>query len=440
MDILLLFLYARMNCSFCAKTSVQNKCGNQCGALYCGQRCADIHWNVHEIHCNRIGLYAHLPANLKRDYRVLSEKQKMWMHGTRTAVFVFMKYMSRFGLEPGLYSSGTLYKHHIYPMTGALAGDFTSQQNVGKEVLSGVLNTSGETLDRNVYYTTYGEDTISRENLAETLRSYLQRIQAGDLYGGLEFQKIFGYISRLRYWDNDYYNEHLQSSVREIAVPHILEKLRKVSDTKVIQLVENAIRVIIEDSHPIFELSTEDKEELTTTYPLIFASAEMANSAIKAGSTAEPDEHYVKQLLMRDVDVIYTSSSGCMYVKNQMRLLGNTHVQVICTDQLFKDSDTLTGWKGQFKPPKKEREELARAWKNWKTAASFWNNDKDDWRLSELMKQTRVEDFSETQLSDVMSFFKTDLNWPIEEWQAQQLLDYANELLAQKTALSITLK
>lgn len=375
-----------------------------------------------KIHSEFISLYVDLPKERKIEYENLGKE--MWMHGTRTTVFTYMNYMRKFNLQPGLYSSGVLYEHHIYPMTGALGGDLTSdRENVGKKVVSGMLNTNGESLNRNVYYTTYFEDPISTEQLSTNLNHYIDYIikRKGS---GLSFVEIFGLISRLRYWDNTYYIENFDVLVNKNVLPLIYNKLQMVVDTKRIKLIEDAINVVIKAKTPVIQFTNKDKKELSTTFPLVFLSEKMAKEAISADTMVEKGEMYINQLLMSDVDIIYTTSIGCEFVIQKMKEFGNNKVHVICEDSLFKDSDTLTGFPGQFQESKKERQRKQRVWKEWREALPFWTTYPDDLKLSKISDSMEVNDFKDSSKEELQEFFDETFGYKLSDEQVDIFYSY----------------
>lgn len=350
-----------MSCQHCRLVRGSVQCGNNCKTLYCGQKCADKHWETHREKC--IGLYVDLPNEIRLDFEETSKTRRMWMHGTRSTVFSYMSHMAQFDLKPGIYSSGLLYQYHIYPMTGALGGDLISErENVGKKVVSGLVNSSGNLLNRNVYYSLYGKKPITFDRLVAELEEEIQRVIRN---GYSTYNKTFGQISRVRYWNNLYYLANFQRRIQETIVPLIRKQMESLKNGR--PLINDAIAKVIDSNEPVFQFTEQEKNELGVTYPIVFLSEKAGNEAWPKGKdifSAEPDEMYVSELLMKDVDIIYTTSQGCNYVAKKMAEFGNTKVKIICNDKLWKSSDTLTGYSNRFRPPKEERrkqkEELQR--------------------------------------------------------------------------------
>jgi hypothetical protein len=147
-------------------------------------------------------------------------------------------------------------------------------------------------------------------------------------------------------------------------------------------LIKSAIENVIKADKPVITFTENDKRELNTTYPIIFLSKNMAKEAVHAANRSELQEVYIKQLLVKDIDIIYTTTNGCDFVKQKMRELGNETVLVICQDKLFMDSDWLTDNTKLHIPSKPERDAIKAhqvaekiRWKEWKKALPLLDDD-----------------------------------------------------------------
>lgn len=296
-----------MSCIYCKKSAKWRERKNSKN-MYCSKEC--------------IGLMMHLSNEEKEQFDNLPT---MFMHGTRSPILVYMKHMK----NPGVYSTGTLYKNLIFPMTGPLGGDITSKtENVGLEVVSGILKK--DMIDRNVYYTTFEDEDITEDKLISDVSRMIEK--RGEYY---RMNKILGYISRLRYWDDEIYQKKFKPDIIKYILPLV---------------PKDYVKVILSD-RPVIQFTKEEKMELTQTYPIIFLSAKAAKeSFVPQKRNIEIEEVYVKQLLIQDIDVVYTTNAGVKYVKKSMIDLGNNHALVIPSDNLFYESYRLSFLVGSLKP------------------------------------------------------------------------------------------
>jgi hypothetical protein len=279
-------------------------------------------------------------------------------------------------------------------------------------------------LDRNLYYTTYFDNPITTEVLSEALQKYINNAL---LYESFMFQTLFGAISRLRYWDDNFYRSKFDEIIKEKILPLVRTKIRALTDQRHIALIEHSIARIIESNSPVIQFTKEEKEQLNETHPIVFLSKKAATETTPKEFSGETGETYVNHLLMVDVDVIYTTQKGCDYVKQQMALFGNRHVKVICNDALFKDADRLPALPGPLGPSRKEIAAGQKRWKEWTQAAPFWNNFKDDLKLSKLNAAFDIRDFQGSTVEELWSFLK-DFGFTMTSEQAAQFLDYVNKL------------
>lgn len=313
----------------------------------------------------QIGLFVDLPSCTKEYYYNMD---LMWMHGTRTTVFPYINHMKDIGLDIALYSTGVLYSFYIYPMSGALGGDLTSKrENVGKKVLSGVSSLLEDNLDRNVYYTKYGQTPITINSLDDDLVFTVNNILK---YGTNQLHVLFGQISRIRYWDNQHYKKKWMFVIESTIVPLILNKIEQLQNPEDKILVENTLEKVIYADAPVIQFTNNEKKELQTTHPMILCSP-MTNHKIIPHDTeniAEPNEVYIRHLLMTKVAVIFTTTGGCDYVKQRMRDFGNYHVNVICRNELFVNSDKLRGFVRSG-----NQSEKSKMFNEWKRVLPFWN-------------------------------------------------------------------
>lgn len=323
---------------------------------------------------------------LLADTKNLPINQHLFMHGTRSTVLVYMNHLG--DLEPGIYSTGTLYKRHIYPMSGPLGGDLTStRENVGLEVVSGLIGK----IDRNVYYTKYGETHITLESLADDLAKMIKR--KAYLY---KFAGIFGYISRVRYWDDAYYKKHFEKLIIDEILPVIK---RKMDNNPIIQ---EAINHVILAKDPVIKFTEEDKLHLNETYPMILGSSNV--QVIPAGKSIETDEMYTKQLLLKDVSIVYTTRRGYNFVRSFFP-------HVICSDELFYDDYRLTFLPGQLLAKQME----------WKYVFPFLN-DED---LEKLEKSgVVVSDFNGSSIYEAREVLGELINYKFSDEQIKRIIFY----------------
>ena len=323
--------------------------------------------NPKRIYCSKecIGLMIHLSNEEKEQFYNLPT---MFMHGTRSPIFVYMKHMK----NPGVYSTGTLYKNFIFPMTGPLGGDVTSKtENVGLEVVSGILNK--EMFDRNVYYTTFEDEDITEDKLVRDVSRMIEK--RGEYY---RMNKILGYISRLRYWDDEIYQKKFKNDILKYILPLV---------------PKDYVQVILSD-RPVIQFTREEKMELNQTYPIIFLSAKAAKESFAPEKKGiEKEEVYVKQLLIQDVDVVYTTKAGAQYVRENLIKLGNNHALVIPSDNLFYESYRLSFLVGSLKP---------KTWESY--LPKEWLKSKE--RMEKIYKSgIKPEDFegaSEKEIEEVL--------------------------------------
>jgi hypothetical protein len=368
----------------------------------------------------KLGLSNDMTFKQKQQYKSMPQ---MFMHGTRSPVFVYMKHLKKMGLTEAIYSTGTLYEKYIFPMTGAMGGEiYSERENVGLKVVSGIINTSLEALDRNVFYTTFSDQQqINLQSITGDLEEMLEK--KAQYYSST---RIFGLISRMRYWDDTIYKTQFQQRISQIILPVIQSKRNQLQTLKQKQILDQAVQNVIFAEEPVIQFTLQDKHDLQNTFPVIFCSAKAAQNSFKPKENKmfEPDEMYVDKIDMQHVDYIYTTSQGYKYVQQQ------TQAQVIVSDELFFESDRLTPNVGQLKEKGwKEKEDQERLlWNQWNDAVPFWIN-KIGIMQRLVTSGIHVQDFAYTSLDEieeVLNDILHNLEFSITRDQLQYILDKAN--------------
>lgn len=323
-------------------------------------------------------MFIGLSADLPKEYQL--GKTPIFCHGTNTSVLIYFKHTG------GLLSTGELYERYIYPMSGPLGGDLDStRENVGLKVVSGLLNN----LDRNVFYTTYGASKITTDTLAADLSDMIRRKA---LY--YKKNKIFGLISRMRYWNDEYYKLNFKNDVESIILPIL-------KDDKSL-IVQKSIENIILADKPVLEFTKQEKYDLNRTHPLILCSEKMAKYAEPAKTTIEVGEVYIKQLLKEDIDLVYTSEEGCSLVRKYL-----PNVKIICRDELFYGSHKLTIF---------QNSSLENV--NW---SSFYFLDDSSKRLLEKGSY-KVSDFKDATVEEAREILKEVLDFDFSDLELKMII------------------
>jgi hypothetical protein len=238
-----IYYITNMSCNICDKKS-GFYCGGCLETAYCSQKCAIKDWEMfHTFEC--IGKYNDMGGEKMKLHKLIRQAGgKVWLHGTRTTVLVYIKRML---FPAGLYAMGDLIKQHIYPISGETQGEIDFGPNV--EHLSGVVldysdtnrNENFKQIDDNVTYSSYGvnldlnemEANLTKQiDLLKTTGKFSQKGKDGTFY------RLFTYISRVRYTDNDTYLQKYRNDIIENVVP-LMEKalINKMSGLKYIESV-----------------------------------------------------------------------------------------------------------------------------------------------------------------------------------------------------------
>lgn len=371
----------------------------------------------------KLGLSNDMTFKQKQQYKALP---RMFMHGTRSPIFVYIKHLQRVGLEEAIYSTGTLYEKYIFPMTGPMGGEiYSERENVGLKVVSGIINTSLEALDRNVFYTTYSnQQEINLQSIVNDLEEMLRREAKYETT-----TRIFGLISRLRYWDDALYKTNFRQRILQIILPVIQAKRNRLENARHKHIIDQAVMNVVFAEEPVLQFTQQDKQDLQQTFPVIFCSSKAAQESFKPTEKQmfEPDEMYVSNIRMKDVDVVYTTLQGYDLVQRQMR----RHTQVIVSDELFFESDRLTEYVGKLKEKdwKEKRAQAKLNWQEWKRAVPFWIN--KIWITNLTESGIRVSDFANTsieEIEDVLNDLLNGADVQISRDQLQHILNVANSM------------